>query len=123
MKILVACEESQEVCKAFREKGHEAYSCDLQECSGGHPEWHICGGLYYLDSDEDEKIDGSRHGHWVFELDPIVKEVDMAYCSNCGSGVNLYFYHPSVNRVKAHTFLNPYCMSCGAKMDGGCNDV
>lgn len=41
MKILVACEESQRVCMAFREKGHEAYSCDLQECSGGHPEWHI----------------------------------------------------------------------------------
>lgn len=41
MKILVACEESQEVCKAFREKGHEVYSCDVQECSGGHPEWHI----------------------------------------------------------------------------------
>lgn len=41
MKVLVACEESQTVCKAFRERGHEAYSCDLQECSGGHPEWHI----------------------------------------------------------------------------------
>lgn len=41
MKVLVACEESQEVCKAFRARGHEAYSCDLQECSGGHPEWHI----------------------------------------------------------------------------------
>ena len=43
MRILVACEESQTVTKAFREKGHEAYSCDLQECSGGHPEWHIQG--------------------------------------------------------------------------------
>lgn len=41
MKVLVACEESQEVCKAFRALGHEAYSCDIQECSGGHPEWHI----------------------------------------------------------------------------------
>lgn len=41
MKILVACEESQTVCKAFREKGHESYSCDVIECSGGHPEWHI----------------------------------------------------------------------------------
>ena len=41
MRVLVACEESQEVCKAFREFGHEAYSCDLQDCSGGHPEWHI----------------------------------------------------------------------------------
>ena len=43
MKVLVACEESQAVCKAFREKGHEAYSCDIIECSGGHPEWHIKG--------------------------------------------------------------------------------
>ena len=41
MKVLIACEESQEVCKAFRAKGHEAYSCDIQEPSGGHPEWHI----------------------------------------------------------------------------------
>lgn len=41
MRVLVACEESQVVCKAFREKGHEAYSCDIQECSGGHPEWHF----------------------------------------------------------------------------------
>lgn len=43
MRVLVACEESQEVCKAFRALGHEAYSCDLIECSGGHPEWHIMG--------------------------------------------------------------------------------
>lgn len=43
MKILVACEESQRVCTAFRNLGHEAYSCDIIECSGGHPEWHIKG--------------------------------------------------------------------------------
>lgn len=41
MRVLVGCEESQAVCKAFRKEGHEAYSCDLQECSGGHPEWHL----------------------------------------------------------------------------------
>lgn len=41
MRVLVACEESQRVCAAFRVVGHEAYSCDIQECSGGHPEWHI----------------------------------------------------------------------------------
>ena len=41
MKVLIACEESQVVCKAFRLRGHEAYSCDIQDCSGGHPEWHI----------------------------------------------------------------------------------
>lgn len=43
LRVLVACEESQTVTKAFRELGHEAYSCDVQECSGGHPEWHIIG--------------------------------------------------------------------------------
>lgn len=48
MKVLVACEESQAVCIAFRERGHEAYSCDIQECSGGHPEWHIQGDVLPL---------------------------------------------------------------------------
>ena len=48
MNVLVACEESQEVCKAFRAKGHRAFSCDLQECSGGHPEWHIQGDVLPL---------------------------------------------------------------------------
>lgn len=41
MFILVGCEESQEVTKALRALGHEAYSCDLQKCSGSHPEWHL----------------------------------------------------------------------------------
>ena len=41
MRILVACEESQIVCQEFRLRGHEAYSCDIIECSGEHPEWHI----------------------------------------------------------------------------------
>ena len=41
LRVLIACEESQTVCKAFRELGHEAYSCDIQDCSGGHPEWHF----------------------------------------------------------------------------------
>ena len=41
MKILIACEESQRVCEAFRKLGCEAYSCDILECGGSHPEWHI----------------------------------------------------------------------------------
>ena len=41
MRILVACEESQAVTKEFRRWGHEAYSCDIEPCSGGHPEWHL----------------------------------------------------------------------------------
>ncbi len=41
MKVLIACEESQVVCKAFRERGHEAFSCDILPCSGGREEWHM----------------------------------------------------------------------------------
>lgn len=48
MRVLVACEESQRVCIAFREKGHEAYSCDIQECSGERPNWHINGDVLPL---------------------------------------------------------------------------
>ena len=48
MRILVACEESQAVTIAFRERGFEAYSCDIQDCSGGHPEWHIKGDVLPL---------------------------------------------------------------------------
>jgi len=48
MKILIACEESQVVCKAFRAKGHEAYSCDILPASGGRPEWHIQGDVLPL---------------------------------------------------------------------------
>lgn len=69
MKVLVACEESQAVCKAFREKGHEAYSCDIIECSGGHPEWHIMQDVLPLLNGDCEfvSIDGQAHiisGKW-----------------------------------------------------------
>lgn len=57
MRILVACEESQTVCKAFRAKGHEAFSCDILPCSGGHPEWHLQGDvLEHLDKGWDMMI-------------------------------------------------------------------
>ena len=69
MKILVACEESQAVTIELRRLGHEAYSCDIQECSGGHPEWHIKGDvLPLLNGDcEFNTMDGERHaisGRW-----------------------------------------------------------
>lgn len=48
MNVLVACEESQRVCTAFREKGHNAFSCDILPCSGGRPEWHIQGDVLPL---------------------------------------------------------------------------
>lgn len=62
MKVLIACEESQEVCKAFRARGHEAYSCDIQEPSGGHPEWHILGdALLPLRGGQIETMDDKGH--------------------------------------------------------------
>lgn len=67
MKILIACEESQTVCKAFRAKGHEAYSCDIIEPSGGHPEWHILGdALVALNGGVIITMDGVEHdvGKW-----------------------------------------------------------
>ena len=69
MKVLVACEESQRVCAAFRELGHEAYSCDIQECSGGYPEWHIKDdALKYINGKcEFKTCDGTVHkiiGKW-----------------------------------------------------------
>ena len=69
MKVLVACEESQRVCTAFREKGHEAYSCDIIDCSGGHQEWHIKQDvLHLLDGDCNfETMDKIKHkidGQW-----------------------------------------------------------
>jgi len=69
MKVLIACEESQRVCIAFRERGHEAYSCDILECSGGHPEWHIQGDVLPIINGncEFETADGQKHridGKW-----------------------------------------------------------
>ena len=52
MRVLVACEESQAVCKAFRSRGIDAWSCDIIPCSGGHPEWHIQGDVVPLLSQE-----------------------------------------------------------------------
>lgn len=54
LKVLIACEESQTSCIEFRKLGHNAFSCDLQKCSGGHPEWHIQGDvLQYIQDDWD----------------------------------------------------------------------
>lgn len=97
MKVLVACEESQAVCKAFRERGHEAYSCDIIECSGGHPEWHIQGDVLNILNPQieyaNDKVyevisfkttDGKRHnlfGKW----DMILAFPPCTYLCNTGT--------------------------------------
>lgn len=67
IKVLVACEESQRVCMAFRERGFTAYSCDIQEPSGGHPEWHILGdAIEAVNGGVVTTMDGQTHdvGKW-----------------------------------------------------------
>ena len=80
-KVLIACEESQAVCKAFRERGHEAYSCDIQVPSGGHPEWHIHGdAIAALQGGKIVTMDGVTHdiGKW----DLLIAHPPCTYLSN-----------------------------------------
>ena len=86
MNVLVACEESQRVCTAFRDKGHRAFSCDIQECSGGHPEWHIMGDVIPLLNGNCEftTMDGAQHrqnGQW----DLLIAHPPCTYLSNAGA--------------------------------------
>lgn len=99
MKVLIACEESQAVCKEFRRLGHEAYSCDIIECSGGHPEWHIVQDVLPLLNPQDiplydgnttingiefKTCDGKEHfiyGKW----DMIIAHPPCTYLTNGGA--------------------------------------
>lgn len=89
-KVLVACEESQTVCKAFRELGHEAYSCDLLPCSGGHPEWHIQQNAYHV-------------SHWnEFEWDLMIAHPPCTHLSVSGAR---WFKDKQKEQAKAITFF------------------
>ena len=86
MKVLIACEESQRVCVEFRKKGHEAYSCDIIECSGGHPEWHIMSDvLPLLNGDcEFDTMDGEHH-KITDKWDMIIAFPPYTYLTNAGA--------------------------------------
>ena len=111
MKVLVACEESQRVCTAFRERGHEAYSCDIIECSGGHPEWHIKGdALEILEGGDIVTMDGVCHniGKW----DMMIAHPPCTYLSNVHTrGFSLRVTLPEkvvrrwIERAKAAVFF------------------
>lgn len=88
MNVLVACEESQRVCLAFRDLGHEAYSCDIQEPSGGHPEFHILGDvLQFLNPFHNGirfvTLDGNYH--YISRWDLIIAHPPCTYLSNAGN--------------------------------------
>ena len=95
MNVLVSCEESQRVCTAFREKGHNAFSCDILPCSGGHPEWHIQEDVLEILNPvtlfgTDKKgigfhtCDGEFHG-FVGNWDLIIAHPPCTYLSNAGA--------------------------------------
>lgn len=85
MRVLVACEESQRVCTAFRERGHEAYSADIQECSGGHPEWHIQGDVLPLLNGDCYFFDSMGGWHYIDgKWDLIIAHPPCTYISNAG---------------------------------------
>ena len=99
MKVLVACEESQAVCKAFRERGHEAYSCDIQEPSGGHPEWHILGdALEAMRGGQITTMDGQTHDIPGWDL--MIAHPPCTYLSNLGSA-----------NLRKHGIINPILMA------------
>lgn len=84
MNVLIACEESQEVCKAFRSKGHNAYSCDIQEPSGGHPEWHILGdAVQAMMGGRIVTMDGKSH--YIEKWDLLIAHPPCTYLSNAGA--------------------------------------
>lgn len=84
MRVLVACEESQTVCMAFRARGHEAYSCDIQTPSGGHPEWHILGdAMNAICAGVIETMDCVAHD--VQRWDLLIAHPPCTYLSNAGA--------------------------------------
>ncbi len=87
MNVLVACEESQEVCKAFRAKGHNAYSNDIVDCSGGHPEWHIKGDALKAINPNGRRLD-LQSGGLLFnpQWDLIIAHPPCTYL--CSSGLH-----------------------------------
>lgn len=83
-KVLISCEESQTVCIAFRERGFEAYSCDIQEPSGGHPEWHILGdAIKAIEGGLVTTMDGQVHA--VGKWDLLIAHPPCTYLTNAGA--------------------------------------
>ena len=125
MKVLIACEESQTVCKAFRALGHEAYSCDVQEPSGSHPEWHILGdALEAVKGGDIVTMDGQRHDISKWEL--LIAHPPCTYLSSC-SAVCLFNADHTVKDLarERKALINELCQYCGKYKhahEGACDE-
>lgn len=108
MKVLVACEESQEVSKAFRALGHEAYSCDIQEPSGGHPEWHILGDVLEVLNPDIRPLDpfgGMFYGIYFYTMNeqPHYMQGKWEVCNYAKSDMSQKEFILWAKRVANHT--------------------
>lgn len=86
MKVLIACEESQAICKAMRDNEYEAYSCGIRECSGGHPEWHIKGDCLEVINGNTGFFTQDGEGHIIEgKWDLLIAHPPCTYLSNAGN--------------------------------------
>lgn len=89
--VLIACEESQTVCKAFRKLGFNAYSCDILPCSGGHPEWHLHCDVLGVISDKRGVLETGEDFILDGEWDLMIAHPPCTYLSVSGAR---WYYHP-----------------------------
>lgn len=132
MKILIACEESQRVCSEMRRLGHEAYSCDIIECSGRHPEWHIIQDVLPLINGNCKFVtcDGREHrivGRW----DLLIAHPPCTYLTTCGNRAYSLKFNPAEKVVERYrrrddaikffmAFINADCDKIAVENPQGC---
>lgn len=113
MNVLIACEESQRVCTAFRERGHNAFSCDIQNPSGGYPEWHILGDVTRVlnpisGSIDFDTMDGVHHtigGEW----DLIIAHPPCIYLTHAATRMHSVEHTP-VEKINERTLYRIHAM-------------
>lgn len=91
LNILIACEESQAVCKEFRKLGHNAYSCDILTCSGGHPEWHFNCDCLKVIADKGGRLENGQDHYIQGNWDLLIGHPPCTYLSVSGAR---WYYHP-----------------------------
>lgn len=91
MKVLVACEESQAITKELRKLGHQAYSCDLLPCSGGHPEWHFQQDVFKIIEQRGGKLQNGKYYRSKKKWELMIAHPPCTYLAVSGAK---WYYHP-----------------------------
>lgn len=91
MNVLIACEESQTVCKAFRARGINAYSCDILPSSGGHPEWHFNSDVFDIIDNNGGRLENGEDYYIEGEWDLMIAHPPCTYLAVSGAR---WYYHP-----------------------------